>query len=134
MVPTESQIEDPKPHTETFPLHDSHPKGKDVMASTRLGIEVSNGNGTTGMARKVRDYLKTRGLEVSRLTNANHFNHRVSKIYYQEGYEEAASHLAGQLPAVDGMEETKPFDRPHIKIKLLIGKDLVPHQRSLAKE
>ena len=86
------------------------------------------------MARKVGDYLKTRGLEVSRLTNANHFNHRVSKIYYQEGYQEAASHLAGQLPALDGMEETKRFDRPNIKIKLLIGKDLVPHQQSLVKE
>jgi len=73
-------------------------------------------------------------LEVSRLTNANHFNHRVSKIYYREGYQEAASHLADQLPALDGMEETKRFDRPDIKVKLLIGKDLVPRQPSLAKE
>jgi Tfp pilus assembly protein PilF len=134
MVPTDSQIETLNPHTEAFSLHDSHPKGKEVMASTRFGIEVSNGNGTTGMARKVRDYLKTRGLEVSRLTNANHFNHRVSKIYYREGYEEAAINLAGQLPTVDAMEETKRFDRPNIHVKLLIGKDLVPHQRSLAKE
>ena len=100
----------------------------------RFGIEVSNGNGTTGMARKMGDYLKTRGWEVSRLTNANHFNHRVSKIYYQAGYQEAANHLAGQLPAFDGMEETKRFDRPDIKIKLLIGKDQVPYQTSLLKE
>jgi tetratricopeptide (TPR) repeat protein len=134
MVPTESQIEKPEPQTEISSLHDSHLKGKEAMALKRFGIEVSNGNGTTGMARKMRDYLETRELEVSRLTNANHFNYRVSKIYYQEGYQEAASHLAGQLPALDGMEETKRFDRPNIKIKLLIGKDLVPHQQSLVKE
>ena len=127
-------IEKPKLQTEIFPLHDSHLKGKDSMVLKRFGIEVSNGNGTTGMARKVGRYLKTRGLEVSRLTNANHFNYRVSRIYYQEGYQEAASHLAGQLPALDGIEETKRFDRPNIKIKVLIGKDLVPHQRSLVKE
>jgi len=119
---------------ETFSLHDFHLKGKKAAASKRFGIEVSNGNGTPGMARKMGDYLKTRGLEVSRFTNANHFNHRVSKIYYQEGYQEAASHLAGQLPALDGMEEAKRFDRPDIKIKLLIGKDLVPYQTSLLKE
>jgi len=134
MVPTESQIENPKLKSENFSLYDSHLKWKEAMALKRFGIEVSNGNGTTGMARKVGDYLKTRGLEVSRLTNANHFNHRVSKLYYQKGYQEAASHLAGQLPALDGMEETKRFDQPNIKIKLLIGKDLVPHQQSLGKE
>jgi tetratricopeptide (TPR) repeat protein len=134
MVPTESQIEKPKLQSEIFPLHDSHLEGKESMALKRFGIEVSNGNGTAGMARKVGHYLKTRGLEVSRFTNANHFNYPVSKIYYQEGYQEAASHLAGQLPALDGMEETKRFDRPNIKIKLLIGKDLVPHQQSLVKE
>jgi len=119
---------------ETFSLHDSHLKGKEVAASKRFGIEVSNGNGTPRMARKMGDYLKTRGLKVSRVTNANHFDHRVSKIYYQEGYHEAASRLADQLPALDGMEEAKRFDRPDIKIKLLIGKDLVPYQTSLLKE
>jgi hypothetical protein len=121
MVPTESQIEKPRLQSETFSLHDSHLKGKEVAASKRFGIEVSNGNGTPRMARKMGDYLKTRGLKVSRVTNANHFDHRVSKIYYQEGYHEAASRLAGQLPAFDVVEETKRFDRP-TSVKLLIGK------------
>jgi len=127
-------IEKSKSQAESFPLHDSHPREKDSVTLKRFGIEVSNGNGINGMARRVGQYLKTRGLEVSRLTNANHFNYRVSKIYYQEGYQEAASHLAAQLPALDAMEETKRFDRPNIKIKLLIGKDLIPYQRSLVKE
>ena len=86
------------------------------------------------MARRVGQYLERRGLEVNRFSNANHFNYRVSKIYYREGYQEAANHLADQLPVLDGMEETKRFDRPNIKIKLLIGKDLIPHQRCLQEE
>jgi Flp pilus assembly protein TadD len=126
--------EKPRPQTEIFPLHDSHLKEKGPMTSKRFGIEVSNGNGTNGMARRVGHYLETRGLEVSRLTNAKHFNYRVSKIYYQQGYQEAASLLAGQLPTLEAMEEAKRFDRPNIKIKLLIGKDLISHQRSLVKE
>ena len=127
-------IEKPESRVETSPLHGSRPREKDSLAPKRFGIEVSNGNGARGMAKAVGQYLKTRGLEVDRITNANHFNYPVSTIYYQEGYQEAASLLAGQLSALDAMKEIKRFDRTDIKVRLLLGKDLMAHQRFMGKE
>ncbi len=99
-----------------------------------VNIEVSNGNGVNGMARKVGQYLKGKGLEVTRITNAGHFNHRDSTVYYQKGYKDAATHVVDQFPSIQDVEETKPFDRPQINVKVLIGKDLVQYQTLFARE
>jgi tetratricopeptide (TPR) repeat protein len=109
---------------------------KEVSSSSLHGVnvEVSNGNGVNGMARKIGRYLRAKGLEVTRITNAEHFNHQDSKIYYQRGYQGAASHLADQLPSIQDVEESRPFDRPQIKVKVLIGKDLAQHQKSFTRE
>jgi Flp pilus assembly protein TadD/cell division protein FtsN len=95
-----------------------------------VGIEISNGNGAYRMAKKVGDYLKEKGLKVTRLTNANNFNHSGTKIFYQKEYNEAGEYVAEQLPVFWSKEETEKFDRPNIKIKILIGKDLVPHHKT----
>lgn len=96
----------------------------------KLAIEISNGNGVNNMARTVGDYLKGRGFRVTRLTNAAYFNHAETKIFYQKEYHEGADQVAEQLPVFQSKEETEKFDRPSIKIKILIGKDLVPHKKS----
>lgn len=102
---------------------------KQLSSFKDVRIEISNGNGVNRMARKVGDYLKERGLKVTRLTNANSFNHAETRILYQKGFYEAADYTADQLPVIRNMEELKKFDRPNIKIKILIGKDLIPHHK-----
>jgi tetratricopeptide (TPR) repeat protein len=92
------------------------------------GIEISNGNGVNRMARRVGNYLQERGLSIVRLTNANHFKHRETKIFYRQGYDEAAGDLEEQLPLFQGTE-VKQLDRANVKVKVLIGKDLVPHNK-----
>jgi len=99
-----------------------------------VGIEISNGNGVNRMARRVGYRLKEKGLHVIRLTNANHFNYAETKIFYQKEYQEAAEYVAGYLPTFQGMEEIKKFDRPTIKIKVLLGKDLISYNKSLEKD
>lgn len=89
-----------------------------------VGIEVSNGNGVKGMARRVGQHLKEKGMPVKRYTNASHFNHPETRIYYQNGHYEAACQLADQLPGSRQMEPRKKLDRPGIHIKVLLGKDL----------
>ena len=93
-------------------------------------IEISNGNGAYRMARKVSYFLKEKGLKVTRLTNANNFNHPETRIFYQKEYSEAADHVAEHLPVLRSKEETEKFDRPNIKVKILIGKDLIPHHKT----
>ncbi|MDI6754825.1 MAG: LytR C-terminal domain-containing protein, partial [Thermodesulfobacteriota bacterium] len=90
-----------------------------------VGIEISNGNGVNRMARIVGGYLKEKGLTVSRLTNDKNFNHSKTRIFYLKGHQEAAYHVSLNLPVPKNVEEIKHFDRPNIKVKVLIGKDLV---------
>jgi tetratricopeptide (TPR) repeat protein len=103
---------------------------KQLTSLKNVGIEISNGNGAHRMAKKVGDYLKERGLKVTRLTNANHFKHTETRIFYQKEYDEAAEHVAEHLPVFQSKEKTEKFDRPNIKIKIVIGKDLIPHLKT----
>jgi hypothetical protein len=68
------------------------------------------------------------------LTNANNFNYTETRIFYQEGFRQAADYMAEQLPVIRTMEELKRFDRPNIKVKLVIGKDLIQHNKLLEVE
>ena len=95
-----------------------------------IDVEISNGNGVYRMARKVGNYLKEKGVKVTRLTNANNFKHPETSILYQKEYDEAADHIAEYLPVFRSKEKTEKFDRPNIKIKILIGKDLILHQKA----
>ena len=94
-----------------------------------VDVEISNGNGVYRMARKVGHYLKERGLKVNRLTNADHFNHSGTKVLYRKEYKEVADQIAEQIPVVRSKEQIEKFDRPNIRIKILIGKDLIPHHK-----
>jgi Flp pilus assembly protein TadD len=95
-----------------------------------LGIEISNGNGVERMARKMANYLRQNGIKVVRLTNADNFRYLKTRVYYLKGNSEAACHVAYQIPGSPDVEMVKTFDRPNIRIKVLVGKDLIPYQKS----
>ena len=108
------------------------PKKERVSLLRDTGIEISNGNGVSRMAKQVGDFLKKRGLKVTRLTNADHFKHAETTILFENGYREAAEHVAGQLPSFKEIEEIRGTGKANVKIKVLIGKDLVPQNRYFA--
>jgi tetratricopeptide (TPR) repeat protein len=93
-----------------------------------VGIEVSNGNGAAHMAREIAEYLKARGFTVVRLTNADHFNHDEGSIVYEKDYEELAGNLAGALPRITDVRQAGKLDRPNVKVKVVVGKDMVPYR------
>jgi tetratricopeptide (TPR) repeat protein len=92
-------------------------------------IEVSNGNGVNRMARRVGNDLKDMGLNVTRLTNADHFGYKKTKIYYLSPYLHDAYTVAKQIPGWQNMEKVDKFSRQNIKIRVLIGKDIIPYRR-----
>ena len=100
-------------------------KKKDI--SREVGIEVSNGNGVSQMAKRVGIYLQKKGYQVGRLTNSQPFNHGHTRIYYQEGNWEIALQVADELPGYYDLIELKRLDRPYIQVKILLGKDMIPH-------
>jgi len=95
----------------------------------RVRIEVSNGNGVNRMARRVGNFLKGDGVILMYLSNARHFNHGETKIYYTRGYLREAYQLAQKLVGRQSLEEVPAVRGGKADISILIGKDLVPHLR-----
>ena len=96
-------------------------------------IEVLNGNGIAGMAGRLGNYLKEKGFNVTRLGNANSFDHIESKIFYESGQNEDAYRIMQEIPIYQNMKnmiELKDLDN---KIRLLIGKDMVFYNKEISR-
>jgi Tfp pilus assembly protein PilF len=93
---------------------------------SRVRIEVSNGNGVNYMARTVGNFLKRNGVILMYLSNAPHFNHEETKIYYSRGHFREACQLAQKLVGRQSLEEVPTLRGGKAEIRILIGKDLVP--------
>jgi hypothetical protein len=92
------------------------------------GIEISNGNGVRSMAAKVGKYLKKEAFSVTRLTNAAHFGFQKTKIFYCPGYMHEAYEVAKQIPGWQDMDKVAALGPRGIKIKVLIGQDMIEHK------
>ena len=86
-------------------------------------IEVSNGNGVTGMARKVAGFLDGEGYSRARLTNQKPFQVASSQVQYRSGYREQAQTLVLNLPGRPGIAQADNL-RGDISIRVVLGKDL----------
>lgn len=86
-------------------------------------IEVSNGNGVTGMAKKVANFLDGEGYSGSRLTNQKSFQMPTSRVQYRSGYREHAQSLAQTLPGNPAVEQADDL-RTDISIRVILGKDM----------
>ena len=76
--------------------------GPEVLPSVtatpqRFHLEVSNGNGVNGLARRVAEHFKGTGLPRIRLTNQRPFNQPASEIQYRQGYAVEAAALRSRL-------------------------------------
>jgi tetratricopeptide (TPR) repeat protein len=99
-----------------------------VNYTNGAAIEVSNGNGVTGMAGRSADYFRSCGFTVRRITNAKYFHVHDSIIFYREGYLQMAEELAKVTPGAQSLEKVDSFGRPSIGVRILLGKDLVNMQ------
>jgi hypothetical protein len=87
------------------------------------GLEVSNGNGVTGMAKKVARFLKRHGVMATRLTNSRPFTQRSTQIEYRHGFMQQANSINSQLPRPVLLVRTKQL-REGVNVRLVLGKDL----------
>jgi tetratricopeptide (TPR) repeat protein len=94
---------------------------------TNVCVEVSNGNGVKFTARNTRDYLIKKGFRVTRVTNG--INVSRTYIYYEKGYAEEAQALASHIPVAAEIKEVSRLDETRIKVKLLVGKDMIRYMK-----
>ncbi len=88
-----------------------------------VGVEVSNGNGATGMARRVSRQLASTGVPVSRLTNSPPYGKAMSRVEYRPGHESAALDLSWRVPGRPPVVAALGL-RPGIDVRLVLGKEL----------
>lgn len=96
-----------------------------MQVPVNVAVEVSNGNGTTGMAKRSAAFLRSHGFTVRSITNAKHFRFEESVIYYKEGFQQAAKDLAAIIPGAQNLEEVETMAKTSVGIKVVLGKDLV---------
>jgi Flp pilus assembly protein TadD len=115
------------------PVSDFQLDGEKLYALDAIEVEISNGNGIRHMARRIGHFLSERGLREPHLTNARHFDHSETIIYYRFGYLQEAYRVAREIPGYQNMEKAAWFSRPETKVKVLIGKDLIPFDPMFAE-
>jgi hypothetical protein len=89
----------------------------------KLRVEVSNGNGVTGMARKVDRFLHGGSDPIARLTNQKPFQVKLTQIQYRDGYQAQAQRLQSSLPGQPAMILSNDM-RADIGVRLVLGRDI----------
>lgn len=96
------------------------------IESPPLKVEVSNGAGRNKLAARMRDYLASKGLAVSYLTNAANFKHRTTAIFYKPGNHAAAQRFAKQLPIPVELVE---MNGHYADVLIRLGADILEFDR-----
>ncbi len=98
-----------------------------VPASLPL-VEVANGTGRLSMAARLRNHLQAEGVTVKRLTNADHYRHRETTIFYRRGWRSYAEKLARMLPVAIELDDR---DGQKSDVRIELGGDLLEFDRGL---
>ena len=96
-------------------------------------VEVANGNGRRGMAARVGAALGGDGHVIARLTNAASFDVAHTTVYYRPAGRAGAERIAEALPVAARMEESDAMG-PETGVRVVIGRDLLPHEDEFQPE
>lgn len=83
-------------------------------------LEVSNGNGVTGMAKRFRSMLGQMGIPVDRLSNDKPYRQLATTIQYSPGFEKEAVSLQ---KALQGKAQLSSKQLQASDVRLVLGKD-----------
>jgi Flp pilus assembly protein TadD len=108
--------------------------GKNNAFTVEVEIEISNGNGVNGMATRLKNYLSQKGFKVTRVKNANCFNHETTKIFYYSNRGQDVSRLLREIPP-GTFDKKNLIELEHSgnHIKILIGKDMISYDSVISK-
>lgn len=100
------------------------PTNQRQMPVAAVRIEVSNGNGVGGFARKVSTQLRSNKLLVTRITNHASFSLDQTEIQFAPRHEDAARALASRFNLTGRLVAT-PQARPGVDIRIVLGRDAI---------
>ncbi|WP_189373569.1 LytR C-terminal domain-containing protein [Vogesella alkaliphila] len=120
-APAEPQVVEPVAPTMLAAAPPVLPKEE---SSRPARYEVSNGNGITGMAKRVNRGLLAQGYPSARLTNSKPFRQPVTVVEYRPGYAGVAARLSASLPLKPAITE-KAGLRQSTDVRLVLGRDVM---------
>ena len=85
-------------------------------------IEIMNGEGSIGLARRTRDWLAQYQVKVDKTTDKSGDDQARTEIHYQEGYKYEARHFASFFPMEIPVLRNKTLNGD-IQVRLILGKD-----------
>jgi len=84
-------------------------------------LDVANGNGVPGMARRMAKQLAQQGALIARVSNELPFNQQATVVQYRAGHEAEAIELAARVPnARTALSDSLPAP---IDLRLVLGRD-----------
>lgn len=101
---------------------DAHDKNSSLPDNKNIRLEVSNGNGITGMAKQISVFFQQHGVASVRLTNHQTYNQNKTEIYYRSENYHQAYQINQMLPVPVKLVESDQL-RHDIQIKILLGQD-----------
>jgi tetratricopeptide (TPR) repeat protein len=93
-----------------------------AAAPKSVRLEVSNGNGLNGFAKRIAAALTRMGWAQGRLTNQLPFRQPVTEVQYREGYAAEASRLAASLKSGVLVIRNDSL-AAHVDVRLVLGRD-----------
>ncbi len=91
-------------------------------APETVRLEVANGNGVSGFAKRTSFSLERMGYVVTRLTNQVPYTQRITEIQYRQGEEDHAVRLNSLLSAPAKLVESRQLN-PRVSVRLVLGRD-----------
>ena len=101
-----------------------------VTVGKNSRIEVANGNGVTGMAKRISNVLNLQGISVSRLSNELPYKQLETKIHYRAGFEKTAANLKDALKG-HAVAVLTPTLSANSDVRLVLGRDAIAHMALL---
>jgi tetratricopeptide (TPR) repeat protein len=84
-------------------------------------LEIANGNGVPGLAKRFRRALAQLGIPVERLSNEKPYRQQQTTIEYRPGYRQQAAELQAALRGQATLQDAGP--RTRTELRLVLGKD-----------
>lgn len=92
------------------------------LDSKDVRIEVSNGNGVSGMAGQVSGFLQRSGFAKARLTDRQPYQQVQTEIHYRPGNSVLAGQISQMMPRQTAVVESYNLRR-EVHVRVLLGKD-----------
>jgi hypothetical protein len=97
--------EEIEPATSTVISEEKPGEEESQEINKEIKIEIQNGSGRAGLARKAADKLEAEGWQISSIGNADSFRYISSKINYKDTFTSEAMEIADSLPGEFELEK-----------------------------